>query len=285
MMMNHQKPEGKILSIKFLVTNSLAGSIIGTGGNAIRELVTETNAKVIVSGPSDTYPGTSERIVLVTGTFEQVSFAQTLIWEMIAIATKNAGKDRKSEDWSPKLALMSHGENEEVQVTGKISIPSASAGIVIGKSGSTISRITEEAGVRVQMSNKDESLFTQERILTVSGKNSQCVKFTDLILLKINEQDEIPKFFNKGTVYRSPINSSLGQFGNKPPVRSVHPNVTKPEDASIPAETTISLSIANDIIGNIFGKNVSFNFIDIYYYILISLLIFLFFPFLILFMM
>lgn len=55
------------LSIKFLVSNNLAGSLIGPGGSAIKELIEITEAKIHVSNISDTYPGTSDRIVYIIG--------------------------------------------------------------------------------------------------------------------------------------------------------------------------------------------------------------------------
>jgi hypothetical protein len=38
------------VAIKVLLNNHLAGSLIGTGGKAIKELMTVTNARVQVSG-------------------------------------------------------------------------------------------------------------------------------------------------------------------------------------------------------------------------------------------
>ena len=55
------------LAIKFLVTNNLAGSLIGPGGNSIKELIEITEAKIHVSAAGTVYPGTNERIVFISG--------------------------------------------------------------------------------------------------------------------------------------------------------------------------------------------------------------------------
>jgi hypothetical protein len=97
------------LSIKFLVSNMMAGTVIGTGGNAIKELMEVTDARVVVSGISDMFPGTSERIVLISGaTLAVVDRAQTLMWDMFARNSSPAdGDHRKSGTvvtWSPRAA-------------------------------------------------------------------------------------------------------------------------------------------------------------------------------------
>jgi len=55
------------VAIKFLLSNSLAGSLIGTGGSAIKELIEISAAKVNVSGGTEQYPSTNQRVVLISG--------------------------------------------------------------------------------------------------------------------------------------------------------------------------------------------------------------------------
>lgn len=66
----------KRVAIKFLLNNSNTGSLIGTGGKAIKELMAVSNARVQVSGPSEPYPGSSDRVVLISGPVEAVDAAQ-----------------------------------------------------------------------------------------------------------------------------------------------------------------------------------------------------------------
>jgi RNA-binding protein Nova len=85
---NNHISSGKRIGIKFLLSNSLTGSLIGSSGRVIKELIEVTDARINVSNPTDTYPGTPDRVILLSGTREAVSLAQTLIWEMIGLMAK-----------------------------------------------------------------------------------------------------------------------------------------------------------------------------------------------------
>ena len=69
--------------LKFLLNNSLAGTIIGNGGSAIRDLMDITEASIHISNNGENYPGTKERVVYITGSAQSLNLAQSLIWEMI----------------------------------------------------------------------------------------------------------------------------------------------------------------------------------------------------------
>ena len=252
----------KKISLKFLLSNSLTGSLIGTQGKAIKELITITDAKINVSSASDFYPGTSERVILLSGTKEAVSLAQTLLWEMIGLMAKHSaenGGDTRLVEWNPRTAFESLGSNDSVEVTGKFSIPAAAGGVVLGKGGETLRGFSSQTSTRVTMSGKDEALFTQERIVTLSGTVGGCIACTDLILNKLHEQSEIIPFINRGTTYTSPLTSTLGLLGaesraQRRPPRG-EPRKESAEAASLPVtDTTITLSVPDELIGNIFGR-------------------------------
>ena len=50
------------------------------------------------------------------------------------------------------------------------------------------------------MSSKEEALFTQERVLTISGDTGRCIKCSHLVLAKLAEQDEIIQYATRGDV-------------------------------------------------------------------------------------
>jgi hypothetical protein len=62
---DHMIPDRAIL--KMLVTDNIAGAIIGKNGKAIADLQDECGARIKVSQSADFYPGTSERTILITG--------------------------------------------------------------------------------------------------------------------------------------------------------------------------------------------------------------------------
>jgi len=252
---------GKKISIKFLIANSHAGSLIGTGGKSIKELVGVTNARVIVSGTNEVFPGTNDRVVLVSGSRNSVVLAQTLIWEMIAQNVKS-GADRSTE-WSPQTVVKELGMNDDVEVISKVSIPASVGGLILGRGGETIRSIATETGAKIVMTSKEDALFTQERVLTVSGSTGQCVRCVTQIVDRLEEQEEVAHFFNRGTTYSSPLSRGgfLGAFGG-PAGRgrgrgregrgAGRGRPSTPGDGE--PETNITIAIPNELVGNIFGK-------------------------------
>lgn len=262
--------QDKKLAIKFLITKSNAGSLIGTGGKAIKELIAITEARVSVSGVNDVYPGSNDRVVYITGSMETVSATQHLIHEMLGLT---AVSSEKNFEWNPALAAENPGQNDDTEITSKISIPASAGGLILGKQGNTLRSIMETSEAKVVMTAKDDALFTQERILTISGTVRQCIDCVDLVLNKLAEEEDIPQFVNRGTTYRSgPFNGRTGP--GKGPNRggiyfcyiftmqrflfTLRNGVgSEIERLSDGVATTITIEIPNDLIGNIFGKQVS----------------------------
>lgn len=249
-----------ILSIKFLVSNSLAGSLIGTGGSAIKELIEFSEARVNISDPQELFPGTSDRVVLISGIERSVTTAQSLIWLMFAQNVKAVEEgNNKSVSWSPRVAAASSDEYNGIEVEGKITIPAAAGGLILGRGGSTIKSIGEESGARIQMTGKDDAMFTQERVLTISGNVSSCAKCTTLILGKLAEDEESARFVNRGTTYSSQIGNMFGggdrRTGRGGSRGNSHATaIVDGSGGDISASTTITLAIPDNLVGNILGK-------------------------------
>ena len=258
------------VAIKFLLTNSLAGSLIGTGGNAIKELIEISAAKVNVSGNNEQYPGTNDRVVLISGPESTVKSAQTLVWLMIAQNTKvEEEKSHNKISWSPRDATQDSSDLSDILVEGRITIPAAAGGAVLGKGGLTIKAIGDESGARVQMTSREESMFTQERVLTISGSALSCAKCVASVVAKLGEDPETNQFVNRGTTYSSQLNHIFGgangpdrggrggrgsggpRGGRGGPGRG---NQVDSAGADVCSSTEIKLTIPDNLIGNILGK-------------------------------
>ena len=71
------------MALKILIGNKSAGSVIGKAGATINSIKDTSGAKVKVSSNSETFPGTADRIVLISGKVETVlSAAKMVISEM-----------------------------------------------------------------------------------------------------------------------------------------------------------------------------------------------------------
>lgn len=69
--------------LKLLVPSVAAGAIIGKGGETIAELQKAAGARVKMSKANDFYPGTNERVCLITGSLEGIVMIMDFITEKI----------------------------------------------------------------------------------------------------------------------------------------------------------------------------------------------------------
>ena len=245
-------------AIKFLITNSVAGSIIGTGGSAIKELIEVSGAHVKVSSTEELYPGRSQRIVLLSGPVETVASAQSLLWILFAQSAQNSadkGPEKRVATWSPRLATENSFQYADVEIEGEIAIPAAAAGLILGKNGGTIDEIRRQSGIqRVNMTNKVEADFTQERILHLRGTVSTCTEAVKLITNKLAEDPDSNQFVNKGVTYSAGVFNQPGDFRGKGKPNSNKTTgsfVSRPSDESV----TLTINIPEAQIGNILGKS------------------------------
>lgn len=70
---------------KILVPSVAAGAIIGKGGETIAALQKECGARVKMSKSNDFYPGTSERVCLITGSVEGIMRIHNFVMDKIKV--------------------------------------------------------------------------------------------------------------------------------------------------------------------------------------------------------
>lgn len=256
------------LSLKFLVSGSFAGSLIGKAGSAVKELSEISECRVTVSGIADFYPGTSERVIVIAGGIENMKTVIELIWELILLQSKTSGKGRSSAVWTPKAFVDSLTSDDTHEVTGKITVPADAGGLLLGRGGANMRQMVEESGAKIQMTTKEEAIFTQERIVTINGTITQCRKASILILMKLSEEEDAAVYANRSTKY-SPMTNGSGLLGRNPRGESSRNNPSSTSSGtrkslvpiktatSFPATTQITLTVAESLIGNIIGKQKS----------------------------
>jgi len=156
-------------ALKILVANKSAGSVIGKAGATINSIKETSGARVKVSSNQETFPGTSDRIVLMQGHAHSVLQAATLVvMEMFkdpnaaaAAAVKEAGIEGIG------------GEQGTLTVT--VVIPAQACGLIIGKGGERINLLRENCHAKIQMQSKDKAIpGINERTVSVQGNCQQC---------------------------------------------------------------------------------------------------------------
>jgi len=176
-----QGGNGACYHFKILVPAVAAGAIIGKGGETIAQLQKEAGARVKMSKANDFYPGTTERVCLMSGSVDGVLRIHEFIMEKI----------KEKPDPNAKIAIdFDHKQPAEREKQVKILVPNSTAGMIIGKGGSFIKQIKEDSGAYVQISQKSRDHALAERCITVIGEIENNKKACAMILSKIVEDPQ-----------------------------------------------------------------------------------------------
>lgn len=184
--------------LKVLVPSVAAGAIIGKGGETITQIQKDTGANIKMSKSNDYYPGTTERVCLITGSPEAVRTVHNFVMEKIR--DKPDQGSRNESDGS---------RHQERHKQVKILVPNSTAGMIIGKAGNYISQIKEDSSAYVQISQKSKEMNLPERCVTVAGDLSQVKKAVEMILQKIIDDPQSGSCPNISYAdYRGPVASA-----------------------------------------------------------------------------
>jgi len=134
-----------------------------------------------MSKANDFYPGTTERVCLITGSPEAILHVLQFIQEKIREKPDPNGKP--AIDFDNKMMA-----DRDKQV--KILVPNSTAGMVIGKGGNYIRQIKEETCAYVQISQKAKDQTLAERCITVIGDREVSQSACMMILQKVSEDPQ-----------------------------------------------------------------------------------------------
>ncbi|CDJ42686.1 KH domain-containing protein, putative [Eimeria tenella] len=196
---------------KILVTNHLAGIIIGQAGHEIRALKTLTGAKIVLSPHGMYFPGTMERVAAVEGPEQAVFHVLDWVLDKMAVAAAAAAAAGAAVGGSVSVAgecpggasaLLSEEQQQQQQQqlllqqqlsTVRICVPRAVVGSLIGKNGGYIQSLRVATGATINISplfvTAEEACA--ERIVSVESRKRQNLKAAAFTLIKkINEHPD-----------------------------------------------------------------------------------------------
>mmetsp|Transcript_21593 Transcript_21593/g.30011 ORF Transcript_21593/g.30011 Transcript_21593/m.30011 type:complete len:389 (-) Transcript_21593:200-1366(-) len=180
------------VSAKFLLSNACAGSVIGKGGVTISEFQAQSGARIQLSRNREYFPGTQERILLLTGSVNAILTALHLILSKL-LAEEPASMDDSSM-----------GSPSSTTTIVKLVVPSAVCGGIIGKGGSTIRSYVEDSGAAIKLSGQDLQVpGVHERIITITGTLEQQLRAVALIVTKMAEDPNFPVHSSVTLAYSS----------------------------------------------------------------------------------
>jgi len=191
-------------TLKVLLSNNLAGSIIGRSGQSIADLQARSGCRIKLSQSGDTFPGTGERVCLIQGEgVVAVRGAVALVLDKVRDAKEGHGESQGDEKSHGEETTSAKQRTRSSTYVVKILVPSPACGMLIGRGGSNIKSISEASGARIQLAAKDEAaaVATSERVVTVAGDLHCCTACIDLILDSLHENPELARYANMTTSY------------------------------------------------------------------------------------
>lgn len=233
---------------KTLVPSVAAGAIIGKGGETIAAVQKDTGARVKMSKSHDFYPGTTERVCLVTGSMDAIMTVLEFIMEKIR---EKPDLTTKMNDMEAKLA-----QERDRQV--KILVPNSTAGMIIGKAGAYIKQIKEESGSYVQISQKPKDITLQERCITIIGEPEKNKIACRLIIAKIMEDPQSGMCLN---VSYAEMNGPVANFNPTGSPYAMNQNAISSSTASLNSVSgqSILMNGGGSTASSVGGLNLSLN--------------------------
>ncbi|KAL9232522.1 hypothetical protein vseg_007627 [Gypsophila vaccaria] len=161
----------KATYLKFLVSNASAGSVIGKGGSTITDFQKDSGARIQLSRNQEYFPGTPDRIIMLSGKIDDVLKAMDLILNKLS-------SEIQSED----------GDDVDQRFKVRLIVPNSCCGAIIGKGGVTIKSFIDDSGAGIKISPQDNNYIgLTDRIVTLTGSFEEQMQAIDLILSKLTE--------------------------------------------------------------------------------------------------
>ena len=195
----HQKKDERT-RIKFLVPIYTAGAIIGAKGSEINKLKQETETQVHLSEAQEYFPGTRERVVVVTG------MEHSVIEVFRRVNTK-----LRNEDIPENVKQKNADRAEKRRTVMKCLVPTAIAGKIVGKGGEAVKKLQEEYKVKIDVTPSHKAIQgLDERNVDITGDEEQVNSAGVAIVKMLSEEPDTR--LSSSLIYSRYSNGSNDQF-------------------------------------------------------------------------
>lgn len=248
-------------ALKILVSRRIAGSLIGQAGAHIIEVQTRSGARVHLSGQDCCFPGTGNRVALLSGEPEQCKAAATLLCAKL------------------HQTMMERPNVTGTRMTLRILVPRTASGLLIGRAGANIKEMSEISGSTILLLNKEPSPVPSELTMTISGELEAVTAGVNLVIDRLVTGPNSGRYQFMSVNYRQTVPASAPKRGrgargqqarytavglpnnaDENPRRASGGNGSRlamndfvSGVASAPANTTIQVRLPNSVIGAIVG--------------------------------
>lgn len=162
-------------SEEYKVPDKLVGLVIGRGGEQLHRLQADTQCKVQIAPDSN---GSSERTFTLVGTKEAIERAKRSIDEIL-----KRGSSLGSDPSNTGTSVVLQRNNCEII---EIKIPGNKCGLVIGKGGETIKRLSEQYGVKLVVVQETSAAVSGDKPLRITGEPEKVAKAKEAVLEMLN---------------------------------------------------------------------------------------------------
>ena len=169
------------ITLKFLLPDSAAGSIIGKGGATVNEIQSQTGSRIQLSRAAEVFPGTTDRIVTVYGT------APSILGAFHLMISKLVRDGEGLVGGRPHVKLV---------------VPNASCGCIIGRGGATIRNFADDSQAEIKLSSQEHMLpGVNERVLTIAGANDRVLRAIALVATALSQDGCYEELISRPSTY------------------------------------------------------------------------------------
>lgn len=155
--------------------DKLVGLVIGRGGEQLHRLQADTQCKVQIAPDSN---GSAERTFTLVGTKDAIERAKRSIDEIL-----KRGSSLGSDPTATGACVVLQRNNCEIV---EIKIPGNKCGLVIGKGGETIKRLSEQYGVKLVVVQDTSSATAGDKPLRITGEPEKVAKAKEAVMEMLN---------------------------------------------------------------------------------------------------
>jgi len=261
------------LTLRMIMNGKEVGSIIGKGGEIINSIREDSTAKIHITDGS-----VPERVVTVTGGTDAIFKAYTLMCKKLEDEDGSSSSNSRSASGRD-----SRSSSERGGLSLRLVVPASQCGSLIGKGGSKIKEIREVTGASIQVAS-DMLPGSTERSVTVSGSRdavTQSIYHICCVMLESPAKGNTLQYQPARTPFgggagalfgsregRGPCNPLAGLLGLGSGSASTLAAIASiagsqvnrrndrgdREERDRERESTLNMSVANDLIGSVIGK-------------------------------
>ncbi|VDO94038.1 unnamed protein product, partial [Soboliphyme baturini] len=171
----------KTMTVEVLIPGSKCGLVIGKGGEIIKSLEEKAGVKMVMIQENSQVSSTPKPLRII-GEPEKVEYAKKLVDKILN------SKDDRIPPHSDYGGLSGN------KTTGEIIVPKSAVGVIIGRNGEVIKRLTQDTGAKIQF-RRNEDYDAPQRTAVITGTKEQIEKATQLITDLVNKNGDADVFY------------------------------------------------------------------------------------------